>query len=47
VVISLWRHWNELPPDQFDALVLFHHPGGYHCFHLGDRKAPTRQTLSG
>jgi mRNA-degrading endonuclease RelE of RelBE toxin-antitoxin system len=35
------------PPDQFGALVLFHHSRGDHRLHFGDREAAARQTLGG
>jgi len=45
VASSLRRHRNQLPPDQFDALVLLHHPGRDHRLDLGDSESAARQTL--
>jgi hypothetical protein len=46
-MMSLWRHRNEFPPDQFDALVLFHHACGDHGLDFGDCEAAARQALGG
>ena len=47
VLVSLWRHRNQLPPDQFDALVLLHDAGRDHRLHFGDGEAAARQALCG
>ena len=43
----LRRHRNELPPDEFDALVLVHDAGRDHRLDLRHRETPARQTLGG
>src|SRR6516162_9274801 len=47
MLISLRRHRNQLPPNQFDALVLLHHAGRDHRLDLSHSETAPRQAFGG